>query len=127
MVSIKMNAKVENNSNGLDFLKWLVVFALVAAGVVGNYYFAAESLLYRVLALLVLAVIAIWVSVQTQKGKAFSKLVAEARIEIRKVIWPTKQELTQTTLLVVVFVLIVALILWGVDSLIGWIVSSVIG
>ena len=127
MVSIKMNAKVENNSNGLDFLKWLVVFALVAAGVVGNYYFAAESLLYRVLALLVLAVIAIWVSVQTQKGKAFSKLVAEARIEIRKVIWPTKQELTQTTLLVVVFVLVVALILWGVDSLIGWIVSSVIG
>ena len=127
MVSINMNAKVENNSNGLDFLKWLVVFALVAAGVVGNYYFAAESLLYRVLALLVLAVIAIWVSVQTQKGKAFSKLVAEARIEIRKVIWPTKQELTQTTLLVVVFVLIVALILWGVDSLIGWVVSSIIG
>jgi len=127
LVSINMNAKVENNSNGLDFLKWLVVFALVAAGVVGNYYFAAESLLYRVLALLVLAVIAIWVSVQTQKGKAFSKLVAEARIEIRKVIWPTKQELTQTTLLVVVFVLIVALILWGVDSLIGWVVSSIIG
>ena len=122
-----MNAKVENNSNGLDFVKWLVVFALVAAGVVGNYYFAAESLLYRVLALLVLALVAGWVAVQTQKGKAFSKLVAEARIEIRKVIWPTKQELTQTTLIVVVFVLIVALILWGVDSLIGWIVSSIIG
>lgn len=122
-----MNAKVENNSSSFDILKWLVVFALVAVGVVGNYYFAAESLLYRVLALVVLAAIAGWVSLQTVKGKSFAKLVSEARMEIRKVIWPTKQELMQTTLIVVVFVLIVALILWGVDSLIGWVVSSIIG
>lgn len=122
-----MNAKVENENKSLDFLKWLVVFALVSAGVVGNYYFAAESLLYRVLALLVLASIAVWVSLQTAKGKVFAKLVADARMEIRKVIWPTKQELTQTTMIVVVFVLFVALILWGVDSLIGWIISSIIG
>tara|TARA_R110002073_G_scaffold106510_3_gene240304 strand:- start:9487 stop:9855 length:369 start_codon:yes stop_codon:yes gene_type:complete len=122
-----MNAKVESNSGSLDVLKWLVVFLLVAAGVVGNYYFAAESLLYRVLALVVLAAIAVWVALQTVKGKSFAKLVSEARMEIRKVIWPTKQELMQTTLIVVVFVLFVALILWGVDSLIGWVVSSIIG
>lgn len=122
-----MNAKIENNSSSFDLVKWLIVFTLVAIGVVGNYYFAAESLLYRVLALLVLAVIAGWVSLQTSKGKSFAKLVVEARMEIRKVIWPTKQELMQTTLIVVVFVLFVALILWGVDSLIGWIISSIIG
>ena len=118
---------MENDSGGLDAVKWLVVFILVAVGVVGNYYFAAESLLYRVLALLVLAVVAGWVSLQTSKGRTFAKFVSEARVEIRKVIWPTKQELLQTTLIVVVFVLIVALILWGVDSLIGWVVSSIIG
>tara|TARA_R110001592_G_scaffold362032_1_gene674610 strand:+ start:85 stop:453 length:369 start_codon:yes stop_codon:yes gene_type:complete len=122
-----MNAKVENNSSSLDVVKWFLVFALVSAGVVGNYYFAAESLLYRVLALLVLAVVAGWVSLQTSKGRTFAKFVSGARVEIRKVIWPTKQELLQTTLIVVVFVLIVALILWGVDSLIGWVVSSIIG
>lgn len=122
-----MNAKVESSSGSFDLLKWLIVFTLVAIGVVGNYYFAAESLLYRVLALVVLAVIAVWVSLQTVKGKSFAKLVSEARMEIRKVIWPTKQELMQTTLIVVVFVLFVALILWGVDSLIGWVVSSIIG
>lgn len=122
-----MNAKIENNSSSFDLVKWLIVFTLVAIGVVGNYYFAAESLLYRVLALLVLAIIAGWVSLQTSKGKSFAKLVVEARMEIRKVIWPTKQELMQTTLIVVVFVLFVALILWGVDSLIGWIISSIIG
>ena len=122
-----MNAKVESNSSSFDLAKWLFVFVLVSIGVVGNYYFAAESLLYRVLALVVLAVIAVWVSLQTVKGKSFAKLVSEARMEIRKVIWPTKQELMQTTLIVVVFVLFVALILWGVDSLIGWVVSSIIG
>ena len=122
-----MNAKVENDSSSLDMVKWLLVFILVAVGVVGNYYFAAESLLYRVLALLVLAIIAGWISLQTIKGKTFAKFSSEARMEIRKVIWPTKQELMQTTLIVVVFVLFVALILWGVDSLIGWVVSSIIG
>lgn len=122
-----MNAKVEKEGSALDTLKWLLVFCLVSAGVVGNYYFEAESLLYRVLALLVLAFVAGWVAVQTTKGQAFAKLVSEARLEIRKVVWPTKQELTQTTMIVVVFVLVVALILWGVDSLIGWIVSSIIG
>ena len=122
-----MSSNVEGGNSSLDTLKWLVVFVLVAVGVVGNYYYSAESLLYRVLALLVLAVIAGWIALQTEKGKNFAALVVEARAEIRKVIWPTRQELTQTTMIVVVFVLIMALILWGVDSLIGWIVSLVIG
>ena len=116
-----MNAKLEKEGGSLDALKWILVLLLVSAGVVGNYYFEAESLLYRVLALLVLAFLAGWVGLQTLK------LVSEARVEIRKVVWPTRQELTQTTMIVVAFVLFMALVLWGVDSLIGWIVSSVIG
>ena len=122
-----MNAKVESNNSALDAVKWLLVFALVAAGVVGNYYFSAESLLYRVLALLALAVVAGFIALQTEKGRKFATLVNEARAEIRKVVWPTRQELTQTTLIVVVFVLFTALVLWGLDSFIGWIVSLVIG
>lgn len=108
-------------------VKWLVVFALVAVGVVGNYYYSAESLLYRVLALLALAVVAGWVALQTEKGRKFAALVSEAKAEIRKVVWPTRPELMQTTMIVVVFVLFMALVLWGLDSLIGWIVSLVIG
>jgi preprotein translocase subunit SecE len=122
-----VNAKVESTGSAVDTLKWLVVLTLVSVGVVGNYYYSAESLLYRTLALLVLAAVAGWFALQTKKGRAFGTLVAEARIEIRKVVWPTRQELIQTTMIVIVFVLVVALILWGVDSLIGWIVSGVIG
>jgi len=122
-----MNAKVESTNSAVDVLKWLVVLILVSTGVVGNYYFSAESLLYRTIALLVLAGVAGWFALQTNKGRVFAALVADARIEIRKVVWPTRQELIQTTMIVIVFVLFVALILWGIDSLIGWIVSGVIG
>jgi preprotein translocase subunit SecE len=54
-------------------------------------------------------------------------LLKEARIEVRKVVWPTHQETTQTSLLVLALVLIAALILWGLDSVLGLIVSSIIG
>ena len=122
-----MNAKTEANAGGLDGLKWVVVVLLVAAGIGGNFYYADYSLLYRVLGLLALAVIAAFVAVQTVQGAAFWKLAKEARTEIRKVVWPTRQETTQTTLIVVAFVIVMALILWGFDTLLGWLVSLVIG
>ena len=49
------------------------------------------------------------------------------RSEIRKVVWPTRQETTQTTLIVVAVVLVMALLLWGLDSLLGWLVSMIVG
>jgi preprotein translocase subunit SecE len=111
----------------LDGLKWLVVVLLVAVGVVGNSLYSEESLLYRVLALLALAVVAGFVALQTAKGKAFFTLFKEAKNEIRRVVWPTRQETLQTTGMVVVVVLLIGLFLWGLDSLLAWIVSSVIG
>ena len=122
-----MNSKVTSEGSNFDALKWLVVVAIIAAGVVGNSIFAAESLLYRVLALLVLAGVAGFIASTTTKGRSFFQLFKEAKNEIRKVVWPTRQETFQTTAVVVVAVLIVGLLLWGLDSLLGWIVSSVIG
>ena len=124
--AIVMNSKADTESR-LDGLKWAVVAVLVAVGVAGNVYFAEQSLLYRVLALLALAVVAGAVALQTAKGAAFWKLAKEARVEIRKVVWPTRQEATQTTLIVVAFVLASALILWGLDTLLGWLASKIIG
>ena len=111
----------------LDSLKWVVVLALVGGGVYGNSYFGDQPILYRVLALLILALIAGWVASLTQKGGDFFTLVKGSRMEIRKVVWPTRQETTQTTLIVVAFVFVMALILWGLDILLGWLVSLAIG
>ncbi|MGB0360215.1 MAG: preprotein translocase subunit SecE, partial [Endozoicomonas sp.] len=99
---------------------------LVAAGVYGNYYFSSESLFLRVSGLLVLSVIAGFIALQTVKGDAFWTLLKDAKTEIRKVVWPSRQETVQTTLVVVAVVLVMGLILWGLDSLLGWMVSSLI-
>ncbi len=117
----------EAATSRLDPLKWIVVVALVAAGVVGNSYYGDESLLYRVLAMLVLAAAAGWVASTTVRGGAFWNLVKGSRTEIRKVVWPTRQETTQTTMIVVVFVFVMALILWALDSLLGWAASLILG
>ena len=128
-----LNTRVDTKTGGsqphpaLDQLKWLVVFALVGAGVFGNWYFQEQSLLSRVLALVVLAVVAGFVALQTERGQALWDLAREARREIRRVVWPTRQVTTQTTFIVVALVLVFALILWGLDSLLSWLVSSVIG
>lgn len=122
-----MNVKAEARDSRFDLLKWLLVAALVIAGVVGNQYFSAEPILYRVLALLVVAALAGVIALQTSKGQAFWVLAKEARVEIRKVVWPTRQETTQTTLIVVAVVLVMALLLWGLDSLLGWLVSLIVG
>ncbi|MDD2160546.1 preprotein translocase subunit SecE [Pseudomonas sp. MIL19] len=122
-----MNVKAEAKDSRFDLVKWLLVAALVIAGVVGNQYFSAEPILYRVLALLVVAAVAGVIALQTSKGQAFWVLAKEARVEIRKVVWPTRQETTQTTLIVVAVVLVMALMLWGLDSLLGWLVSLIVG
>ncbi|WP_418338360.1 preprotein translocase subunit SecE [Pseudomonas citronellolis] len=122
-----MNAKAEANESRFDILKWLLVAVVVVVGVVANQYYSAQPLLYRVIGILVLAAVAGFVALQTVKGRAFFTLAKEARAEIRKVVWPTRQETTQTTMIVVAVVLVMALLLWGLDSLLGWLVSMIVG
>ena len=122
-----MNVKAEAKDSRFDLVKWLVVAALVVVGVVGNQYFSAEPVLYRVLGLVALGAVAAFVAFQTARGQAFAVPLKEARVEIRKVVWPTRQETTQTTLIVVAVVLVMALLLWGLDSLLGWLVSLIVG
>ena len=117
----------ETTASRFDSVKWTVVVALVAVGVVGNSYYSDQSLLYRVLGIVAIAAVAGLIALQTAKGAAFWALVKGSRNEIRKVVWPTRQETVQTTLIVVAFVLLVALILWGLDSFLGWLVSLAIG
>ena len=121
------NSQEVATESRLDGLKWGLVTVLVAVAAYGNYYFAAESLLLRVVGLLVLAGIAGAIALQTVKGGAFWTLVKDAKTEIRKVVWPSRQETVQTTLIVVAVVLVMGLLLWALDSMLGWLVSTIIG
>jgi preprotein translocase subunit SecE len=122
-----MAEKIESNENNLDWIKWAAVAVIVLAGVYANSYFAAESVLLRTIGLLVLAGGAGWIAAQTTKGRAFVNLCLEARIEIRKVVWPSREETTQTTIVVLIVIFIVALILWLLDGGLNGAVSAIIG
>jgi preprotein translocase subunit SecE len=122
-----MNAQVNSSNKALGFLKWFVVVSLVLVAIGGNFYFSAESLILRVVGVLVLLVAAVGVALTTDQGRMVARLRKEAWVEVRKVVWPTRQETLQTTGIVVIFVAVVALVLWLVDMLLGWGVSFIIG
>jgi len=121
-----MTTKVEEPVFRFDGLKWVVIVALIAIAVVGNSYFGDKPIIYRVLGVLVLTGAAAAMALLTEKGQAFWDLVKSARVELRKVVWPTKTEANQTTLLVLGVVLVAALILTLIDSVLGWITSQII-
>lgn len=107
-------------------MKWLHALALVALGFWAS-SLVGDSLLYRVLVVLGALVMAAVVLAQTDEGRAFMGLLRDARTEIRKVVWPTHQEAMQTLLMVLIFVVLVALLLWGLDGILGWLAGFLIG
>ncbi len=109
-----------------DWIKWAVVAAIIAGGVYANSYFSTESLLLRTVGLLALAGAAGWIAAQTDRGRAFVELCLEARVEIRKVVWPTRQETVQTTIIVLIVIFILAIILWFLDWGLNGIISGII-
>ncbi len=112
-----MNAQSEQQDSSLDPLKWVLVGALIVVGVIGNRYFSDVSVLLRVVVLLGLAIAAGFIALQTSKGRRGWAFALQARTEMRKVVWPARPEVLQTTLMVVVMVVVMALILWGLDAL----------
>ena len=122
-----MSEKTESQSNTMDMLKWVVVFALLAGLVTANTVYAEISVLYRAIAAVVVVVIAGFLAASTVKGSAFLSFAKESRTEVRKVVWPTRQEANQTTLIVLAATLVMALILWGLDGIIVRLISFITG
>ena len=120
-------ASASDQNYPYDWLRWLIVAILTVGGIVLNSVYADEPVLYRVLALVVVAAVVLWVAIHTERGSAVWEVIKSSQTEVRKVVWPTRQETHQTTLIVVVLVIVMAFILWGLDSILGLLASSIIG
>ncbi|EJP26438.1 preprotein translocase, SecE subunit [Haemophilus sputorum HK 2154] len=106
-------------SKGTNTLLWIIAVALIIVAAVGNTYFAAQlSLVVRVLALVALGAGAVAAAALTNQGQKTIHFIKESRTELRKIIWPTRPEATQTTLIVIAMCVVVSLVLWGIDSII---------
>lgn len=115
-----MNAKADLNDNNrtgnVDVYKWLLALSIMAGGFYSFHYFSQYQVAYRILGLVPLVIAALWVASSTEKGSAIALLIKESGVEVRKVVWPTRQETIQTTMVVIGFVVITALVLWGLDA-----------
>ena len=100
---------------------------LLAVAIAGNYYYREVTLPLRALAVVVLMAAAAGIALLTTKGKATLAFAREARTEVRKVIWPTRQETLHTTLIVAAVTAVMSLILWGLDGILVRLVSFITG
>jgi len=121
------NTEAQDSGRGLDVMKWLIVAILLVAAVVGNYFYREVNLPLRALAVVVLIAVAGGIALLTAKGKATVTFAREARTEMRKVVWPTRQETLHTTLIVAAVTAVMSLILWGLDGILVRLVSFITG
>ncbi len=122
-----MNAKLEARESNQDTLKLAIAVVLLLAGVVGFYFFADQSLLLRVLGVLLMAGIAVAVASQTLMGRNLMGFISATRTEVRKVVWPTRAETVQTSLAVFAVVILVGIMLWLMDMFLLWAVRLLTG
>ena len=118
---------VNKSINMQNYIRWFLGIAIIGLAVYGNAYFAQEALLYRVLGVIVVSALGLFVLSTTVEGRESLKIILESRTEIRRVVWPTRTETTQTVLIVVVAIFVCALLLWGLDSLFGWAMANLLG
>jgi len=106
--------------DALDKAKlWLAVL-LIVGGVVAFYYFDDQPTWQRWLAVVAGLVLAVAVIMPSQYGRWLKQFVLDARLELRKVVWPTGRETLQTTALVFGFVVVAGVFFWFVDMLLAW-------
>lgn len=110
-----------------DRLKWFAFVVLLLVGSYANYRYGEVSMAIRLAIGLVGFGILMLIGLQTAQGHRFLGFAKGTRMELRKVVWPSRHETVQTTLLVLVMVIITALILWGIDSCLMWAVSLLAG
>ena len=112
-------------SSTLDTFKMASAVAILLSSVFGFYYFAELSVLIRVLAVIFSVILSLMIFFSTQRGIIFWDFLQGSRVEMRKVVWPTKQETIQTTLTVFVFVLVLGIFFWLLDFLLLYITTSI--
>lgn len=122
-----MTTQAEATTSASDVVKQVFSFLLVVAGVAAFYYFSDISFLYRVLGLVAIVILALFIMLTTSAGHNFWTFMLESKQEVRKVVWPSRQETMQTTLMVFVMVFIVGLILWLLDMGLFWVVRFLTG
>jgi preprotein translocase subunit SecE len=115
------------SAGALDTAKLGAAVLAVVAGIVGYYWFSGLPIVVRVLMVIAGVAAAAGLVYWTALGRELWAFMQGSRVELRKVVWPTRQETQQTTLTVVVFVLVLGVFFWGLDFVLLLITRAVTG
>ena len=126
------SAEVVNSGSPLDIVLWVIALILLIGAAIGGqylpaYWAPANSVWVRVGIILACIVVALGLLYATHQGKGFIRLLKDARVELRRVTWPTKQETVSTSWHVLAVVVIAAIVLWCFDYILGWLMKFFIG
>ena len=125
MNSTKSETQILSRS---DIIKLAAAGALILIALVAFYLFANQLILVvRVVGLLIAVGAAVAIALKTEPGAETLEFIRGARSELRKVVWPTRAETTQTTLIVLAMVILMGILLWLFDMLLFWLIRLVIG
>ncbi|MEE9355518.1 MAG: preprotein translocase subunit SecE [Methylococcaceae bacterium] len=122
-----MTAQAETSVSITDVLKIFTSVVLVVGGIVSFYFFSELQLIYRVLGIVLLVIVALGLLLTTQGGGRVWSFMVESRQEVRKVVWPSRQETVQTTMMVFAMVFLVGLLLWLLDMFLFWAIRFLTG
>ena len=114
-------------ASGLDKAKLALAIILIVGGIVAYYWFENQSVWLRTAYVLIGTAAALALAWQTQIGRATLSFILSSRNEVRKMVWPTRQETVQTTLFVLLTVLVVGVFMWVLDLALFWALSGVTG
>ncbi len=117
----------ETQASSLDTFKLAVALVLLGAAVFAFYWYEDQSLLMRVLGLLGVAAVSILIASQTALGRSTWTFIGSTRTEVRKVVWPTRAETTQTALAVLFVVVLMGIMLWLLDMFLLWAIRLLTG
>jgi preprotein translocase subunit SecE len=126
-ILMSANANTTPASSGADTAILLLSVAVLIGSIFAYYYFIDLSVVIRALMIVAGVIGSVFLVGQSQKGKRAFEYIRGSRTEVRRVVWPTRQEAVQTTIIVVVFVFIFGLMLWGLDAVLARVVQAALG
>ena len=118
-IKIMVANKLDTETNKNDLIKWVLASLIFIASLVAFYYLEQYPLIYRILGLVGVIFLDFFILFNTEKIKNLRVFTYDARVELKKVVWSTKAEVVQTTIIVFVVVIIMSILLWLLDKLLG--------
>ena len=116
---------IETTKSSKSYL--VLSIGVLITGMILFYYYSDVRLFYRVLGMISVVILSTFIAYQSDFGKLVYSYVTDSKVELKKVTWPTKQETTQTTLGVIFVVIVVGILLWLFDMLLGWAIGTLYG